>query len=442
MNKVWIVIQREFLTRIKKKSFILLTLLMPLIMVAVVAVPAFLSSINSDENFTVGIIDRTNLYAKEFKNTENISFITVKDDASIDIITDALKADNAPYTQILYIPDTLTNAKSGTASIYSVGEVPKDVERTVNKVLRDKIRTDRLASFNLPNVEDVVNASNVDFDVKAVKKTDDGDIESSATFASLIGLLLSLFIYTFILSYGSMVMNSVMEEKTNRIVEIIVSSIKPWQLLAGKIIGIGMVGIFQMAVWGTMLAILSTVFGTIYGVTAMPELTSASAEQMQQLQQMQAMQDNPIAKLLIMANSIDFISIIVFFVLFFIGGYLLFAALFAAFGAAIDSQEDAGQFVMPIILIFVFALYAAMFSMENPNGPLAVWCSYIPLTSPIVMMVRMPFDIPIWNVLISIAILYATAAVIILLSAKIYRIGILMYGKKPSLKDMAKWLKY
>ena len=443
MNKVWIIIQREFLTRVKKKSFILLTLLMPLIMVAVVAIPAALAFVDSDETFTVGIVDETGLYAKEFKNTDKITYQAVKDNAPIDTITNVLKSDNSPYTQILYIADTLTNVQSGSAVIYSVGETPNDVERDVNSVLRDKIRHDRLAAFNLPNAEEVVKAADVDFSVKTLRKTDEGDKESSADLAAGVGLFLSLCIYMFIMSYGGRVMASVTEEKTNRIVEIIISSVKPWQLMAGKIIGVGLVGLLQMAIWGTMIVLITTVGGTIYGVSAAPEMTQMagmSAEQMATLPRSGEMEGA--AEFLQIVAGMDFMGIMVCFVLYFIGGYLLFASLFAAFGAAVDSQEDTGQFMTPIILIFVFALYAAMFSIENPNGPLAVWCSYIPLTSPIVMMVRMPFDVPMWNVLLSIGILYATAIVVVLLSAKIYRIGVLMYGKKPSIKEIIKWLRY
>lgn len=423
MNKILIIIKREFTTRVRKKSFILLTILMPLIIGAVVTVPAMLATMDDDEKYTVGIVDNTGLYASEFKKMDKIDFVTINDKAPIDSITNILKNEDSPFTQILYIPDTLTNAQSGSAMIYSVEETPHDVENAVNMLLCSKIRTDRLATYNLPNVEEIVQAADVNFGVKTVRKTDEGDKESNAAIASTIGLMLSLFIYIFIISYGTMVMNSVMEEKTNRIVEIIISSVKPWQLMAGKIIGVGLVGLFQMAIWVLMLFGLTMYLNATFGPAA-----GADA--------------NPIAQLLAIAGGMDMTSILIFFVLFFIGGYLLFGSLFAAFGSAVNEMQDAAQFTTPVIMIFVFALYAAMFSMQNPNGPLAVWCSYIPLTSPIVMMVRMPFDVPLGNVLLSIAILYGTAIVIILISSKIYRIGILMYGQKPSIKDLIKWLKY
>ena len=440
MNKIWIIIQREFMTKVRKKSFIILTLLMPLIMAIVVAVPALLAQADSGETFTVGIVDNTGIYAKEFKDRENIKFVVVDDKRPIEEITNQLKVEGALYNQILYIPDTLTQAKDGTALIYSVEETPTEVEREVNYVLRDKIRTDRLSAFNLPNVEEIIKSADVGFSVKTIRKTDDGDKESDATFTALIGLFLSTFIYMFIMAYGSMIMNSVMEEKTNRIVEIIVSSVKPWQLMAGKIIGVGLVGLFQMAIWGTMIVGISLTFGTIYGVTTIPETGAGITPE--QMAQMQEMANSPVADILKFVGAMDFVSITIFFVLFFIGGYLLFASLFAAFGAAVNEMQDASQFTMPIIMIFIFALYAAMFSIDNSNGPLAVWCSYIPLTSPIVMMVRMPFDIPVWSVLLSLVILYITAIATTILSSKIYRIGILMYGQKPSMKDLIKWLRY
>ncbi|MCF0202054.1 MAG: ABC transporter permease [Bacteroidaceae bacterium] len=445
MNKVWLIVEREFMTRVRKKSFILLTVLMPFLMVAVVTVPALLANMDSDEHFTVGIIDKTGLYAKEFKSEGSMEYVQVHDDRPIATVTDELKNGGSLLTQILYIPDTLTNAKDGAAVIYSVEETPHEVENAVNSVLRDKIRHDRLASYNIPNVEEIISASNVGFSVKTMRKTDDGDKESSAMISAVIGMVLSLLIYMFILSYGSMVMQSVMEEKANRIVEIIVSSVKPWQLMAGKIIGIGFVGIVQMLLWGGMMVCISAIAGTFYA-TSSPEIanisqmaTTATAEQMAQLQ---TVAGNPVQEFMKLASSIDFTGIFVTFLFFFIGGYLLYASMFCAFGSAVNEMQDSAQFTMPVILIFVFALYAAMFSIENPNGPLAVWCSYIPLTSPIVMMVRMPFDVPVWSVVLSLVILYISAAAIILLSAKIYRTGILMYGQKPSFKDLAKWLRY
>jgi len=244
--------------------------------------------------------------------------------------------------------------------------------------------------------------------------------------------------------YGAMVMQGVMEEKTNRIVELMVSSVRPFQLMMGKIIGIGLVGLTQMFLWGilTMALVLGGQFlfmgsvdpqimqqGSMMGHGAsMPGMVEASQE--------------PAAKLFGMLQTINFAEIGFFFVIYFIGGYMLYASVFAAIGSAVESQEDTQQFMTPIMIFLVFSLYAGIYSMENPEGPLAFWCSLIPFTSPIVMMIRLPFEVPLWEKLLSVSLLYVTFVGIIWLSAKIYRVGILMYGKKPTIKEMIKWLRY
>ena len=242
-----------------------------------------------------------------------------------------------------------------------------------------------------------------------------------------------------------MLFRSVMEEKTNRIVELMVSSVRPFQLMMGKIIGIGFVGLTQMLLWAilTLTLIMGGQFlfmggtvdaqmmqqGAMMGANgAMPGMAEASQE--------------PAVKILGMLQTINWAEIGFFFVIYFIGGYMLYASVFAAIGSAVDSQEDTQQFMTPIMVFMMFSLYAGIYSMENPDGPLAFWCSLIPFTSPIVMMIRLPFEIPLWEKLLSIGLLYITFIGIIWFSAKIYRVGILMYGKKPTIKEMIKWLKY
>ena len=263
---------------------------------------------------------------------------------------------------------------------------------------------------------------------------------SSSDIASFVGLMLSLLIYMFILSYGGMVMQGVSEEKTNRIMEIMVSSVKPFQLMMGKIIGVALVGLFQCFIWIVLVSVLFTVAGTLFGISgAMPD-TSAMAAGMNL--PAEAASNAPMADVMKILQGMNLVQMVVLFIFYFIGGYLLYASLFAAIGASINEQADSQQFMMPIILLFVFALYAGMFSIENPDGPLAFWCSLIPLTSPVVMMVRLPFDVPLWQIALSLLLLYGTSLLIVWLSAKIYRVGILMYGKKPSFKEMIKWIRY
>ena len=223
--------------------------------------------------------------------------------------------------------------------------------------------------------------------------------------------------------------------------EIMVSSVKPFQLMMGKIIGVALVGLFQCLIWVVLVSVLFTAAGTLFGISSMasPEAMTAG---MSLPPEAMAASNAPIAEIMNILHGMNLLQMVLRFILYFIGGYLLFASIFAAIGASINEQADSQQFMMPIIILFIFALYAGMFSIENPDGPLAVWCSLIPLTSPVVMMVRLPFDVPMWQIVLSLALLYGTALLIVWLSAKIYRVGILMYGKKPSFKEMMKWIKY
>lgn len=222
--------------------------------------------------------------------------------------------------------------------------------------------------------------------------------------------------------YGTMVMNGVVEEKSNRIVEVMISSVKPFDLMMGKIIGIGLVGITQLLIWIVLIGGVLASAGTLFPQSGMEDAGS------------------PLDVNLLL--SVNWIEIVICFLLFFIGGYLIYASIFSIIGAAVDNAQDTQQFVLPVTLIFVFALYAGIYSIQNPDGPLAFWCSLIPLTSPIVMMVRIPFGVPIWQVLLSIAILYISIVLVVKFAAKIYRVGILMYGKKPNIKEVIKWFSY
>ena len=275
--------------------------------------------------------------------------------------------------------------------------------------------------------------------IKSIKWDETGkEQEQSAEIASVLGMILAFLTYTFVLSYGAMIMNSVIEEKTNRIVEVIVSSCKPMELMMGKIIGVGLVGLTQFAIWVVLLGIAGSVLGMLglgAGAVASPEAMTAG------MNLPQGSVDTELSGIISALTSINYVSLLGNFVIYFIGGYLLYASLFAGFGSAVDQASDSSQFTMPIILIMVVALYAGVACIENPSGPMAVWCSIIPFTSPIVMMVRLPFDVPWWQLLLSIALLYATALLCIWISARIYRTGILLYGKKRSLKEVVKWIK-
>lgn len=440
MSKIGLIIKREYLRRVSKKSFILLTFLTPFLFAAMVFIPLWLSTIKSDEAKQIAIFDSTGKYAPYFKNTEDYKFVTEQGKS----VEEYKNQENKEIFAFLSINDDLL-ANPSSATLYSEKQIPMGLKEVINKTLSEQIRDEKLASYNIENLKQIIEDSKINFDIKTIKWEKDGSEKStSAEVASILGMVLTLIIYMFILMYGSMVMQGVMEEKTNRIIEVMISSVKPFDLMMGKIIGIGLVGLTQMFLWGVLTTVLVSGSLFFFGGGAV-NTTDVVAMQMNNTPGMEmAMTANTETSQIInqVINSINFGEIGICFVLYFIGGYLLYAAIFAAIGSALEQQEDSQQFMTPIMILMVFSLYAGIYSMNNPDGPLAFWCSLIPFTSPIVMMVRLPFDTPIWEIVVSFVLLFITAVIIVWLSAKIYRTGILMYGKKPSIKEMIKWLKY
>ena len=436
MNNLGLIIKREYLRRVSKKSFILLTLLTPFLFAALIFVPLWLSSIKGDDIHQVALIDKTGKYAPLFENTETYHFVNADQDL------DAYKKHPSGeiFAFLSITGDLLENPKAAT--LYSEKQIPIELTRIVNMTLKKQIENDKLATFNIPNLKKIIKECDIDFDIQTIKWGDDGkEQKSSAMLASVIGMVFTILIYMFILIYGAMVMQGVMEEKTNRIVEIMISSVKPFDLMMGKIIGIGFVGLTQVFIWGVMTFSLITGSSFLLGGGVEKEMLDANMT-MNANPQIAAAAEQPVAELMEMLNTINFAEIGVLFILYFIGGYLLYSSLFAAIGSAVDNPEDTQQFMVPISILLVFALYAGMYSMENPDGPLAFWCSMIPFTSPIVMMIRMPFDIPLWQSLLSIVFLYITSIGLTWFSGKIYRVGILMYGKKPNIKEIIKWIQF
>lgn len=438
MSKIGLIIKREYLNKVSKKSFILLSLLMPFFMGLLVFVPLWLSSIKSDETKQVAVIDQTGIYSALFKDTPTYKFI--KADQSLE---DYKTASNKKLFAILQITDNLLEHPKAVA-IYSDKQIPKELSSLINSTLSTYLEKEKIASYNIPDLTKIIADSKVWMNVQTIKWGEDGtETVSSSTVTGTIGMIFTFIIYIFILMYGAMVMQSVTEEKTNRIVELMISSVKPFDLMMGKITAIGLVGLTQLFIWG-VLSVSLIVIGQLFFLD--PDTLAASAQATAQMQGGSAMamqmQTGPVGEMLTILNTVNWGEIILYFILYFIGGYLLYGSFFAAIGAAVDSPEDTQQFVAPVSILLIFAFYAGVYSMENPDGPLAFWCSMIPFTSPVVMMIRIPFEIVWWEKLLSIVILYASAIAVIWVSAKIYRVGILMYGKKPTVKELIKWLRY
>ena len=434
MNKIGLVIQREFTTRVKKRSFLLLTILMPFIFAALVFVPIWLSSIHDDEQKQVAVADRTSHYIGLFKSDATYRFVPISDpDNSI------YYTDTTHFEAVINIQADL--AKNPHAiTILSTKEVPSGLLSYVSNIINEQVRRDKLAATGIKGIDKIISDVQSEIDIRTIKRNAEGNATSSSTeIAMAAGFLFTFLIYMFVMSYGGMVMQSVMEEKTNRIVELMVSSVKPFELMMGKIIGIALVGFLQMFIWGIMLAVILMVAGPLFGISG---ADMAQTQQMAVIQAQQMPQLSESQELLTAFLNLPFAEMGICLVLYFVGGYLLYASFFAAVGASVNEQEDSSQFIMPVIFIMVFGMYAALGSTENTNGPLAFWSSMFPLTSPIVMMVRIPFGVPLWQEALSIALLYATAIFFVWCSARIYRVGILMYGKKPSIKEMIKWMRF
>ena len=429
------------MTIVGKKSFIIMTLLIPFLILLVGCIPVLMAYINSSADTTVtriAVIDESGKYGGAFKDSPNYRFVIMQGDKATNA-HEFYKNAGESIDAVMVIPASVLEDQQAT--IYSENTIDQGTISMLTGCLNDTLARAKIASFKDPDLESKIEQSQVSAQIKSIKWDEKGDEqEQSAQFASILGMILSFLTYTFVLSYGSMIMNSVVEEKTNRIVEVIVSSCRPMELMMGKIIGVGLVGLTQFAIWVVLLGIGYVVLGLVAGgamAVSSPEAITAGMN----MPGGTDMASGAIGDVMTALAGINWLSLLGNFVIYFIGGYLLYASLFAGFGSAVDQASDSSQFTMPIILIMIVALYAGIACIENPSGPMAVWCSIIPFTSPIVMMVRLPFDVPWWQLLLSIVLLYATALGCIWISARIYRTGILLYGKKRSFKEVLKWIK-
>jgi ABC-2 type transport system permease protein len=438
MSKISLIIKREYTTRVMKKSFLLLTFLTPVLFAGMIALIVWLGGIKDDKVKKIVVIDKTHLYTNVLKSNAVYTF------QFIDAPVEEVKKQNAgkeQFTALLYITDNLID-NPNAITLYSEKQVNMELEGYVAGLLNKYVEEQKLAAYNIPHLKEMVEKSRTEIDLKTIKWAEDGkDKKGSAELALTIGMISALMIYMFIIIYGAQVMSGVVQEKTNRIVEVMISSVKPFELMMGKIIGIALVGLTQFLMWVILTGVISVAVGSIFG-------GNIDVNSMRQIGQV-GMQTAPanampseMQSLFTALNGVNYVQIVGLFIVYFLGGYLLYASLFAAVGSAVDNETDTQQFSMPIMLPIIFAIYAGIFAAQNPDGPLAFWCSMIPFTSPIVMMVRLPFDVPAWQIILSLAILVLSFIGTTWMAGKIYRTGILMYGKKVSWKELWKWLNY
>ena len=416
-----------------------MTLLTPVLMVALCCVPVLIELFSSSEMRNVTVVDHTGLYQEVFVNNEEYTYTYLNTETT----SEQLRNDQSPYAYIVITDNLLDNPNAMT--IYSHKQITAGFESETENNMEAFLHDAKLASYDIPGLQQIIDESNVKINVSSIRFDEEGETQTSAGLASAIGIISTFVIYMFLFAYGGMVMSSVMQEKTNRIVEVMVSSVKPFDLMMGKIVSVGLVGLTQIGIWIILLVGLGIGASVALGIPLFMnnEELLAQAQNVGGMAMAGGATINPdmldFAQTL---SGINFTQIAVCLILYFIGGYIIYASLFAAIGSAVDNQTDSNQFLMPITLIILFAFYVGLFSAEDPEGSMAWWCSMIPFTSPIVMMVRIPFGVALWELILSFVILFASAFGMTWIASRIYRVGILLYGKKPSYKELFKWIKY
>lgn len=438
MDKILLIIQREYLVRVKKKSFIVLTILVPVLFIALIAAVGYIAVKGSDlgDAKKVLVIDETGTFNNQLKDSKSISYSYKQDnynEAKGRFIADG-------YNYLLHIPA----ASAGSIELLSDKNPSAVTIDAVETALSRVAEARRLQAAGIDTA--VLSQAQKKIEIKAKQITEAGEKDAQTYTAYAIGLLSAFLIYLSLVLYGTQVMRSVIEEKVSRIIEIIISSVKPLQLMLGKIIGVGLVGLTQFFLWIALTAVLSTAAGSM--------LAGASANKEQQMQQVQAMvgkeemkkvaqPDGAAQTIMASIDSIPVTYTLSCFIFYFLFGYLIYSALFAAVGSAVDNETETQQFIFPITLplIFTFAL-SQSFIINNPDSPMSVWLSMIPFTSPIAMMIRIPFGVPVWQLATSMVLLVLGFLLTAWVAARIYRVGILMYGKRVSYKELVKWFLY
>ncbi len=442
MHKILLILKREYTTRVQKKSFIFLTLLMPVIMAALIILPAYFASMGDEQTRTIGVYDGSAVFLGRLENSEFTKFQFIPRDEFVSSKSDIK---NSNYYALVDIEPNFLITK--TVQVLSANNIAFDLKSQIKDKIQGVIEKDKMAEVvrqtAIPDLEKKLAATKTHINLDTIKVGDGGVVEKSSTeIGMVLGYIFGFMIYLFIFIYGTMVMQGVMEEKQSRIVEVIISSVRPFQLMMGKIVGIALVGLTQFALWVILGIAILTASKSFYPSPAQAHQMQNVIEQQDSMQQAGGPELDKIQDLLAMVGTINFPLIIGCFIFFFIGGYLLYSSMFAAVGSAIDVQEDAQQFMLPITLPIIVSIMVMVSALRSPDGPIAFWFSMIPFTSPIVMMARIPFGVPIWQLLLSMFLLIITFVAMVWITAKIYRTGILMYGKKPSWKELGKWLMY
>ena len=432
MNKLSLIIQREFFAKVRNKSFIVMTFLSPLLFVGMAFLIGYLSNMNKDSLTRIAVYDQMGILKNHFKSDAHTQYVdlsklpfkTAKDTAS------------ASYEGLIYVPkvDHIQELKE---KVEYISEDSPSIEfiSKIEEVVDSTLTQENFKASGIDSKK--IETAQVTSELQLSKYSGDESLKGLNEIKVAIGGLFGYLIMMFIIIYGNFVMRSVIEEKTNRIIEIVISSVKPFQLMMGKIIGTSLAGILQFLIWAIVGGVLFFMASSYFGMEA-----GGSAGQVAEAAK-QAEHLNSFQSYLLEIQNLPIATLIICFVIYFIGGYFLYSSFYAAIGAAVDSETDSQQFLLPIIMPLMLGVYIGFFTVINdPHGTVATVFSIIPLTSPIVMLMRIPFGVPAWQLILSIILLFATFMLVVWAAAKIYRVGVLMHGKKPTWKELVKWLKY
>lgn len=418
-SPLFIIIRREYLERVTKKSFIITTILMPVFIVAMMVIPSLIMIFAGTESKTVAVVDQSNVVAMSLENDNDLKFEIIPDaNMSVDSVRNSDK-----YDALLIIDDDIIE-NPDHIHLYTKGAPSMQTEMYISRQVKDAISDQRLKKYEIDNLREIIDDLHVDVNIQTYR-IDKEETESTSSIVSyFIGLTMSFMLYMFLLIYGQMVMNSIIEEKNNRVLELVVSSVKPQILMLGKILGIASVALTQILIWGIIVASVSLWILPMINAN----ITAADPE---------------IASVMdILGNAGYMASLFGYIILFMIFGFMLYAAIFAAIGSAVDNINDASQLTAIATVPVIFGIIFSMVALNDPNSTIAIWLSMIPFTSPMVMMSRIAFGIPTWQIWLSLVILIVSVFGLIWVAAKIYRVGIFMYGKKPKITDLIKWARY
>jgi ABC-2 type transport system permease protein len=434
MSKLNLIIKREFVAKVRNKSFIVMTFLSPLLFVGIGVFVGYLSTMKADKK-TIAIHDESGLFVNEFKNDDEYQYVdlTLVDTK---ILKDSIVSES--YEGLLVIPKTTDNKSLEKGIQYISNDSPSvSFIEDVEDIISQKLTQDNFVKSGLDTL--AITKSKANVAISLSKASGETALKGLNEIKIAIGGAFGYLIMMFIVIYGNMVMRSVIEEKVSRIIEVIISSVKPFQLMMGKIIGTSLAGILQFLIWAILGLTAMFVLSSIFGI----QMGSTSGVDAQTLQNAQQEMGGSMAMYMKELWNLPIATILISFIFYFIGGYFLYSSFYASIGAAVDNETDSQQFLLPIIMPLILGVYIGFFTVINdPHGTVATVFSMIPLTSPIVMMMRIPFGVPLWQIGVSLALLFATFILVVWFAAKIYRVGILMYGKKPTWKELYKWSKY